>query len=33
MELDELFAHHFLGGDKPEDYINWGVDQLLAGSD
>jgi len=33
MELDELFAHHSLGIDKPEDYINWAVDQLLAGSD
>jgi len=31
LSLDELFGRHALGADRPQDYIAWAEQQLLAG--
>lgn len=33
MNLNELFARYYLGVARPNDYIEWAEDQLLAGSE
>lgn len=31
IQIDELFGKHALGTDRPQDYIAWAVQQLVAG--